>query len=129
MDNAPVKKILVVDDEPDVVTYLEAIFQDNGFEVIAAYNGKEAFEKAVKEKPDLISLDITMPEESGIRSYRDLQENDATKDIPIIIVTGIDPQFKRFIETRKQVKPPAAYFEKPIEPDELVGKVKEILGV
>jgi DNA-binding response OmpR family regulator len=103
MDNTTAKKILVVDDEPDIVTYLEALFQDNGFEVIAAYNGKEAFEKAVNEKPDLISLDITMPEESGIRTFRDLQDHEATQKIPIIIVTGIDPQFKRFIETRKQV--------------------------
>lgn len=123
------KKILIVDDDPDVVTYLSAFFEDNGFAVISAVNGKEAFDKAVNDRPDLISLDITMPEESGVRTYRDLQETESTRDIPVIIVTGISSDFKRFIETRRQVKPPAGYFEKPIDRDELLRKVREILGM
>ena len=123
------KKILIVDDEEDVVSYLQTIFIDNGFEVVKAYNGTEARNMAESEKPDLITLDITMPEESGVKAYRDLQENDTTKNIPIIIITGIDPEFKKFISSRKQVKPPEAYFEKPIDRDELLNKVNEILNL
>jgi DNA-binding response OmpR family regulator len=111
------KRILIVDDEPDLVAYLRAFFEDKGFTVSSAANGKEGFEKAVAEPPDLITLDITMPEESGVRMFRDLQANAATAEIPVVIITGVSPEFKRFIETRRQVHPPAAYFEKPVDRD------------
>jgi hypothetical protein len=73
-----------------------------------------------------------MPEESGIRCYRDLCENESTKNIPVVIVTGVSYGFKsfeRFLSTRKQVPPPAAFFEKPIDHDELLKKTKELLGI
>jgi len=122
------KTILVVDDEPDVAAYLKAFFEDNGFRALTASNGKEGFEKAVAEKPDLITLDITMPEESGVRMFRELQAEQSTASIPVIMITGVSSEFKRFIETRQQVHPPDAYFEKPIDRDELLAKVNEILG-
>ncbi len=123
------KKILIVDDEPDVLDYLTTFFEDNDFTTLTAKNGKEGFETAKKEKPDLICLDISMPEESGVRMYRDIQETEETKDIPIVIITGVTGEFKRFIHTRRQVEPPAGYFEKPIDREELLAKVKEILGL
>ncbi len=122
------KKILVVEDEPDMLDFLSAFFQDNGFEVLIATNGKECFEKAKDDQPDLITLDITMPEESGVRAFRNIQETPETKDIPVIIITGISTDFKKFIHTRKKVLPPAAYMEKPIDSSELLAKVNEILG-
>lgn len=121
------KKILVVDDEPDVLTYLTTLFSDNGFEVISAGNGKECFDKARNDKPDLITLDITMPEESGVRAFKELQDDAVTANIPVIIITGISSEFKQFISTRKQVKPPVAYFEKPIDRELLISKVKELV--
>lgn len=121
-------KILIVDDEPDVVTYLATFLQDNGFVTISAGDGREGFAKARAERPDLITLDITMPEESGVRMLRDLQESAETAGIPVIIITGIASDFKRFIETRRQVRPPAGYFEKPIDRDKLLGKIREVLG-
>ncbi len=126
------KKILVVDDDADVVTYLVSFFEDNGFTVVSANNGKEGYDKAVNEQPDLITLDITMPEESGIRAYKDLQENDNTKDIPVIIITGVSygfQTFEKFMKTRKQFKAPTGFFEKPVERTLLLKKVKEILGL
>lgn len=122
------KKILIVDDEEDIVTYLQTLFSENGYDVLTAGNGMEAVRLAKTEKPALITLDITMPEESGVKAFRELQESSETQNIPVIIVSGVDPEFKKFISSRKQVKPPAAYFEKPIDRDELIGKVKEILG-
>ncbi|MCW8816309.1 MAG: response regulator, partial [Ignavibacteriaceae bacterium] len=67
------KKILIIDDEDDVITYLSTFFTDNGFETITAINGKDGFEKAKIVKPDIITLDISMPEESGVKALRDLQ--------------------------------------------------------
>jgi len=121
------KKILIIDDEEDVVTYLSAFFADNGFETISAINGKDGFEKAKSEKPDIITLDVSMPEESGVKALRDLQNNESTKNTPIIMVTGVSTDMKRFIETRKQVHPPEGYFEKPIDREALLKKIKELL--
>ena len=121
------KKILIVDDEEDVRRYLGTFFKDNGFLAITAVDGKEGVQKAADEKPDLITLDVSMPEESGVRALRDIQNNEVTKDIPVIIITGVSLDFKRFIETRKQVHPPEGYFEKPVDRDELLKKVKELL--
>jgi len=121
------KKILIIDDEEDVITYLSTFFTDNGFETVSAMNGKEGFKKAKSEKPDIITLDVSMPEESGVKALRDLQTNESTKNTPIIMVTGVSIDMKRFIETRKQVHPPEGYFEKPIDRKALLKKIKELL--
>lgn len=129
MKDSIAKKILVVEDEPDVLTYLVTFFKKSGFNVLTATDGKEGFETAKTDHPDLISLDITMPGESGVRMYRNLHDEPSTKDIPVIIITGVSSEFKRFIESRKQVQPPAGYFEKPIDRDAVLTKVKEILNL
>ena len=129
------KKILVIDDEPSVLTYLETLLQDNGYETVGAENGRIGFEKAKSEKPDLVCLDITMPEESGIRFYRNLKGDPELASTPVVIVTAVtgdggDPEpFKKFISTRKQVPPPEAFFSKPIDREEFLGAVAKILEV
>ena len=125
---AELKKILIIDDEEDVITYLSTLFIDNGYEVTSANDGKEGVQKAISENPDLITLDISMPEESGVRTLRDLQSNEITKNTPVIIVTGVSTDIKRFIESRKQVHPPEGFFEKPIDRDKLLEKVKELIA-
>jgi len=128
------KKILVVDDEPHVVTYLETLLQDNGYETIAAFNGREGMEKIQSEKPHLVCLDITMPEESGIKLYRDLKTNPDLRMTPVIIVTAVtgyggDPDgLKKFLSTRRDVPPPDGYFSKPIDRSDFIAKVKQLLS-
>jgi len=122
------RKILIVDDEPDVITYLETFFQDQGYGTLSAQDGKVGFAKARAEHPDLITLDISMPEESGVKMFRQLQDDPTTKDIPVIIVTGISSDFERFIRSRKQVHPPDGYFEKPIDKEALLRRIQEIFG-
>jgi CheY-like chemotaxis protein len=122
------KTILVVEDEPDQMAYLDTLLKDRGFAVITAADGREGFEKAKANHPDLITLDISMPEESGVRMFRDLQGDPATASIPVIIITGVTHDFKRFIETRKQVHPPAGYFDKPPDREKLLAKINELLG-
>lgn len=122
------KTILVVEDEPDEVAYLSALFADNGFDVISAGNGQKGFAEAKSHHPDLITLDISMPEESGVRMFRDLQQDPATAGIPVIMITGVTHDFKRFIETRRQVHPPAGYFDKPPDREQLLARIHEILA-
>ncbi|MBU0756291.1 MAG: response regulator [Planctomycetes bacterium] len=122
------KKILIVDDEPDMVEWLQAFFNDNGYDTIFAYDGFDGFDKAKSEKPDLITLDITMDKESGVKMYRNLKETEETAKIPVVMVTGVTIDFKKFIQTRKQVPPPDAYFEKPVDQQAMLAKVKELIG-
>jgi DNA-binding response OmpR family regulator len=128
MTDATGKKILVVDDEADVVTFLTTLLEDNGYSVIQAADGKEGFAKAKAEQPDLIVLDISMPEETGVRMYRNLKENTQTASIPVVMLTGVSHEFKRFIETRRQVPPPNGYFDKPPDRAEFLAKVNELIG-
>lgn len=123
------KKILVVDDEPDVVAYVSRFLEDHGLSVTSASNGKEGFAKAKAELPDAIILDIVMPKDTGVRMYRDLYEDAKTRHIPVIMLTGISQESKRFIGTRRQVPPPAGYFEKPADLNKMLDKIQEILGV
>ena len=122
------KKILVVDDEKDVLMYLAAIFQDNGYETVLAEDGIQAFEKAKTEKPDLISLDITMPDQSGVRTYRQYKEDPELKDIPVIIVTAIGDSMRSFLKKLSGFQEPEGFMNKPVDPDELIKMTKDLLA-
>ena len=122
------KKILVVDDEPDARDFFITVLEDNGYATVSARDGNEALQRLEEGLPDLVTLDITMPEKSGVGVYRKLKEMEAYKEIPVIIITGVSDDFKQFISTRRQVPPPEGYLAKPIEPGQLLEKVKELLG-
>ena len=122
------KKILVVDDEPDVVTYLSTVLTDAGYEAVPAYNGDEALKRVAESRPDLITLDITMPEMTGVKAYRKLKEDADLRKIPVVIVTGVTHDFKRFISTREQVPPPEGYLEKPVKPEDLLAEIRRLVG-
>jgi CheY-like chemotaxis protein len=122
------KTILVVDDDPDAREYLSTVLQDNGFMTTTANDGAEAIAALEQQVPDLVALDITMPEKSGVAVYRRLKEDEQLKDIPVIIVTGISEEFERFISTRRQVPPPEGYISKPVDADEFMRKVRELIG-
>lgn len=129
------KRILILDDEPDIVTYLATLFEDHGYEVRSAGDGRQGLELTRQWKPDLITLDITMPEHSGIRFYRDVREDHDLARIPVVIVTAVtgyggDPRsFEKFISSRRQVPPPDAFIAKPIEPDQLLKVVQKLVGI
>ena len=79
------KKILIVEDEDDIIEFVSAALEENGFATVAARNGEEAMEKIRQSRPDLIIMDILMPQQSGIQMYRDLKFSDSLKDIPVIV--------------------------------------------
>jgi len=122
------KKVLVVDDEPDITKWLTLLFQENGYQTLSADNGADGFDKAEKELPNLIVLDISMPVESGVKMYRKLKGLDKTSKIPVIMLTGVTAEFENFISSRSQVPPPDAYFEKPVNKEALLEKAKELVG-
>ena len=128
------KKILVIDDEPDTVTYMETLLQDNGYETISANNGHQGMQKAKSENPDLIILDVSMPEQSGMGLYREIKKDEKLSSIPVIFVTGVtgyagDKEgLKKFIDGRRNIPTPAGFFSKPIDRDEFIKKVGEILA-
>jgi CheY-like chemotaxis protein len=122
------KKILVVEDEQDVLTYLTALFQDGGYDTVSAANGVEALERARREEPDLISLDIAMPDQSGLRTYRQYREEDELKDIPVIIVTGFGDSIKSFLKRLGGFPEPEGFMAKPIDKEKLLKMVADILS-
>jgi CheY-like chemotaxis protein len=113
-------KILVVDDEPDVVKYLETLLKTGGYEVVTASDGDEALKIAESDPPDLISLDIMMPKETGVRFYRKIKKKDSLKNIPIIVVSGMAGR-------HLAVPEPNAIFEKPVNREEYLSTIKSLL--
>jgi CheY-like chemotaxis protein len=122
------KKILVVEDELDQRTWLTTFFEDHGYETTEAIDGEVGLEKAQGGGIDLITLDISMDNQSGIKMFRNLQTTPDTAKIPVIMITGVAREFKQFIERAKQVKNPEGYFEKPVDRDALLKKVRELIG-
>jgi CheY-like chemotaxis protein len=122
------KTILVVDDEPDARDFFTTVLEDHGYSVVIARDGSEAIQALEASLPDLVTLDITMPEKSGVAVYRKLREDDRYEGIPVIIITGVSDDFKQFISTRRQVPAPDGYIAKPVEPGDLVAKVEELLS-
>ena len=119
------RKILVIDDEPDFVIFLQTLLEDNGFEVVTAADGATGLAKAKAEKPDLITLDISMPGKSGVQVYRDIRSNPETEDIPVFIVTGV-VDFRQLMY-QKSVQAPEGFLNKPIDNDVFLMTVNKIL--
>jgi CheY-like chemotaxis protein len=122
------KTILVVDDDPDARTYMTTVLEDNGYATLTANDGVEALGKIEEQLPDLVALDVAMPEKSGVAVYRALKENERLKGVPVIIITGMSEDFKRFISSRRHVPPPEGYISKPVDTEELIRMVKGLLG-
>lgn len=122
------KTILVVDDDPDAREFLTTVLQDHGYATTTAKDGGEAIAMIEQAPPHLVALDITMPEKSGVAVYRRLKEDEALKGIPVIIITGVSDDFKKFISTRRQVPPPEGYISKPVDHGEFVSMVQRLLA-
>jgi two-component system phosphate regulon response regulator PhoB len=126
------KKILIIDDELDMRIFLCNLLGNCGYEPIDAGDKDEGMQKAVKERPALIILDVTMPKESGIQMYRELQAHEDLKDVPIIMVSTIDKKtfsfYQKFQSTSRDRSFPkrGAYLEKPLEADELIDLVRRL---
>ena len=114
-------KILVVDDEADVRTFLASVLQREGYETVTASDGVEAFEVFERERPALVILDLQMPHQTGTEFFRRLSHHHDLGHVPVIVVSGIAGR-------HLAVREPFAVFDKPIDPDEFAATVARALG-
>lgn len=125
--NEQAKKILVVDDEKDILMYLATLFEDHGFQTVIAQDGEKAYEVAVAEKPDLITLDLAMPEQSGVKTYRNCKYSSEVNEVPVIVITGVGENMEEYFKKMPNFPTPDGFVNKPIEPDNLMEQVKDLL--
>jgi two-component system response regulator VicR len=118
-------KIMVVDDEPDVVDLVKLVLESDGFSVVTAYSGKEALDKIDREMPDLVLLDIMMPQMDGWEVYSRIRANPKTKDIPVAMLTAKSQSIDKMIGLH--VVKVDDYITKPFGRSELLERVKRIL--
>ena len=113
--------VLVAEDDASVRMTIEFVLQDEGFEVLLAANGEEALKIAIEARPDVILLDQIMPKMDGKEVLTALRNDDATSDIPVLVLTGM----ARGLPSEW---PGAQFVGKPFSPDALVRRIREVLG-
>jgi CheY-like chemotaxis protein len=131
------KKILIIDDDQDVILFLTTVLRDQGYQVLEARNGEEGLMRVNAEEPDLVLLDLMMPKKSGISLLSDMKGDDKLRHIPVIMVTGVAaetgidlPSFLKKDSPKDDGNAPFSpegYIEKPIDPEKLITLIKEII--
>jgi len=128
------KRILVIDDEQAACLYLARLFQEHGYSVACANDGYEAAGRVKQARPDLITLDLSMPNKSGVKFYREMKSTPELSRVPIVLVAAV-PGFggklrdaERYYVSKHQVPPPDAFVAKPIDPDEMIGVVERLVS-
>lgn len=126
--------VLVVDDEPDVLLFLESALEDAGFNVLTATDGNEAIDMLKANKVDFISLDLVMPNKSGARCLYEIRKNKDWSRIPVVVVTGhardeLGRSDFEEIFSGKTISGPQVYLEKPVKTNDYVNMVKRQLGI
>ncbi len=120
------KMVFIIDDEEDMRIYLQTLFRKAGYETETAVNGEDALDKLKALQPDLVTLDILMPQKSGLMFYQTLREQQATRDIPVIVVSGVTGHSEFFDD--KEPAGRVAFADKPIQPDVFLEQVRQLLG-
>ena len=128
------KTILIVDDDADARVFVETMVTDiDDFNILTADNGDTALKTAAENKPDLIIMDVMMPEKDGFETFMEMRQNAELADIPIIMLTGVSSQTGIKV-TAKDMKeymgtPAAAFLDKPVDPGQLQDTVKKVLCI
>jgi two-component system alkaline phosphatase synthesis response regulator PhoP/two-component system response regulator VicR len=117
------RKILAVDDEKHIVRLVQINLQKEGYEVVTATNGREALEAVAQHRPDLIVMDVMMPEMDGFEALQKLKENPATQNIPVVMLTAKAQDADVFKGWQSGAD---LYLTKPFNPQELITFVKRI---
>jgi len=121
----PTQKILVADDEIYMLRLLEMTFKKGGYEVVTCRDGQEALALAGTASPQLIVLDVMMPGLDGLGALRQLKENPATKNIPVVVLSAKGHALTR---VEAEVAGAALFLAKPFSPNQLLGAVQKIIG-
>jgi len=130
----PPKKVLIIDDEPDIVVYLTLLLENNGYEVISASDGEKGLELAKSEDPDLVCLDIMMPRKSGVALYQQIKTDPQLKKLPCIIISAYESAytfkgeaFRRLVQD-KTIPEPLRFFEKPLDIPVFLGFIDDLFN-
>lgn len=118
------KKVLAIDDEPEMLNLVKFALQQGGYEVATCDSGRQAFQAIVDNKPDLIILDVMLPGVDGYSLQIKISQDEATKDIPIIVLTALEPSrtlFKKFAQVK-------GFMTKPFKSDQLLAAVEQAIG-
>ncbi len=134
MATASEKTILVVDDEPDILLFLQTALEDAGFNVVTASNGDEALQKVKESPPHFISCDLVMPRKSGVRFLYELRKHKEWSRIPVVVVTAhardeLGAKDLQEVLDGKVLSGPQVYLEKPVRAEDFVNMVKRELGI
>ncbi|OGP92384.1 MAG: histidine kinase [Deltaproteobacteria bacterium RBG_16_54_18] len=124
------KKILLVDDDPDLVEAVSTILESKGYAVAAAYGGVEGLKKVKTENPDLIVLDVMMPDKDGYTVCKELKADKKYRSIPILLLTAVVSHIPTTKYTHQMGMDMEAddYMDKPVEPDELVKRIEALIS-
>jgi CheY-like chemotaxis protein len=125
------RKILIVEDEQDVATYLATVLEANGFAADVADSVEYGLERAQADRPDLICLDIMMPRESGISMYTRLKEDPDLRTIPVVIISGAGQgdvfDFRSYVPD-ESIPEPECYIEKPVTAEQYIDVINRVLS-
>ncbi|MCK5783551.1 MAG: response regulator [Desulfobacterales bacterium] len=131
--NTETRKVLILDDDSDMQIFLSNLLEADGFSPIIGENSHDGLSKALKEKPDLIILDVPMPEKRGIQIHHTLKHDKRFKHIPVIIISPLDKktlqQYQRTIKgyNDQDMAEPEAYLKKPLETEEILDLVRKFV--
>jgi two-component system alkaline phosphatase synthesis response regulator PhoP len=125
------KRILVVDDEPDFASIVQGNLEKEGFDVDVAYNGVEGLEKVKANPPDAIVLDVMMPEKDGYVVCKELKEDDATCNIPIVLLTAVASHVTstRYTHADGMTTEADDYIAKPASAEDITSSIKRLLDM
>ncbi|MDY7032789.1 MAG: response regulator [Thermodesulfobacteriota bacterium] len=123
------QRVLVVDDDPDLVESVKMMLENKNYEVITAYDGIEGLQKAKEDSPDLIILDVMMPNKDGYEVCHELKADPQYNDIPILLLTAVVSEMSKTTYTHRMGMEIDAddYIDKPVEPAELVKRAEALL--
>jgi two-component system response regulator VicR len=121
------KRVLCIEDEQEMIDLIKLILERRGFEVLGAVGGKEGLEVIRREKPDLILLDLMMPEVDGWEVYRQMKADEQVKDIPVIVVTAKAQSIDKVLGLH--IAKVDDYVTKPFGPQELLKSINKVLAM
>jgi DNA-binding response OmpR family regulator len=123
-------KILVVDDDPDIVETVSMMLEARDYQVVPAYGGVEGLQKARSEKPDAIVLDVMMPDKDGFEVCKEIKKDPALMDIPVLLLTAVSSKMHETKYNPRMGMETEAddYVDKPVDPEEIVRRVQALLS-
>ncbi len=126
MDASPSKKIVYIEDDPEMIDLVEMILSRHGFSIKGAHGGRKGLDVVHQEPPDLILLDLMMPDLDGWDVYQQLKADDATKSIPVIVITAKAQSIDKVLGLH--IAKVDDYISKPFRPQELLDSVDKVIN-